>query len=48
MKIVVHDNNQIGYDARRYNIEDLRRIADCRLDKLIDSSNNELWLFPKK
>ena len=48
MKIVVNDNNLIGYDASKYNIHDLRRIADCRLDKLTDSYNNELWLFPKK
>ena len=48
MKIVVNDNNFIGYDASKYNMQDLRRIADCRLDKLTDSYNNELWLFPKK
>ena len=48
MKIVVNDNNLIGYDTSKYNIHDLRRIADCRLDKLTDSYNNELWLFPKK
>ena len=48
MNRIVKDNNIIGYDINPSNIEDLRRIADCRLDKLTDSANNELWLFPLK
>lgn len=45
---IVRDNNLVGYDIKPSNIDDLRRIADCRLDRLTDSFNNELWLFPRK
>ena len=48
MHRIVKDNNTAGYDINPSNIEDLRRIADCRLDRLTDSANNELWLFPRK
>ena len=48
MHRIVKDNNIAGYDINPSNIEDLRRIAGCRLDKLTDSANNELWLFPRK
>lgn len=48
MHRIVKDNNIAGYDINPSNIDDLRRIADCRLDKLSDSANNELWLFPRK
>ena len=48
MNLIVTDNNYIGYDIDPLHKEDLRRIADCRLDQLTDSYNNELWLFPKK
>lgn len=48
MHRIVKDNNTAGYDINPSNIDDLRRIADCRLDRLTDSANNELWLFPRK
>ena len=48
MNLVVIDNNLSGYDIDPRHKEDLYRIADCRLDQLTDSYNNELWLFPKK
>ena len=48
MNLVVIDNNLSGYDIDPRHKEALYRIADCRLDQLTDSYNNELWLFPKK
>ena len=42
MHRIVKDNNTAGYDINPSNIDDLRRIADCRLEKLTDSANNEL------
>ena len=47
MNLIVRDNNYIGYDIDPQYLEDLRRIADCRLDNLTDSYDNELWLFPR-
>ena len=47
MNRIVRDNNLSGYDIFPSNREDLCRIADCRLDKLTDINNNELWLFPR-
>ena len=48
MNLIVKDNNFIGYDIDPQHREDLYRIADCRLDSLTDSYDNELWLFPRK
>ena len=47
MNRIVRDNNLSGYDIFPSKREDLCRIADCRLDKLTDINNNELWLFPR-
>ena len=48
MKYIVTDNNVEGYKFEKESFNDLQRIADCRLDKLKDSSNNELWIFPRE
>lgn len=48
MRLIVKDNNFLGYDIDPLVREDLYRIADCRLDNLTDSDDNEVWLFPRK
>ena len=47
MHIVTTDNNCGNYvvdDPQA--IQDLRNIADCRIDSLVDKNRNDVWLFP--
>lgn len=47
MKYIVTDNDITGCEINQSDYNDLIRIADCRLDQLKDSSNNDLWIFPR-
>lgn len=47
-RIVTTDNNYLGEDLSPHILEDLSHIANCRIDQLKDSRENDLWLFPKR
>ena len=49
MRIVTADNNCGDFivdDPRA--VQDLRNIADCRIDSLVDKNKNDVWLFPSR
>ena len=49
MRIVTTDNNCGNFivsDPQA--ISDLRNIADCRIDSLVDKNKNDVWLFPSR
>lgn len=48
MQFVTTDNNCGVTIENPQVIEDLRQLANVRIDKLRDQSGNDLWLFPKK
>lgn len=49
MRIITTDNNCGRYVVPSSQaIEDLRRIADCRTDSLVDKNKNDVWLFPAR
>lgn len=48
MRLITTDNNCGQRIDSQSALEDLRRIADCKLESLRDLSGHDLWLFPKK
>lgn len=48
MRIITTDNNCGQTIDNKSALEELRRIADCKLESLRDSGGHDLWLFPKK